>query len=132
MSELKLDASNNLNIKYIADQGAHLLDLHNRLDVAVANKEAAKQAEQFLDQLTEYKYSHLEDEEKMLEENNHADLAAYKSSHRKFENKLDNFKIDHYYHKKDIGEGLLKFVQSLLKNHMSEEGQGFAKAFAGM
>lgn len=107
-----------VNIKTIDDQHKELVNILNRLFVAVSNREGDKAIAGILDALTTYTRTHFALEERLMEQADYKDIVAHKEEHRKLLAQLDELCRKHLVEEKVIYFEMMSFLKTWLKEHI--------------
>ncbi len=107
-----------VHIKTIDDQHKELVDILNRLFVAVSKREGDKVIAEILDALTSYTKTHFALEERLMRQAKYKDLDAHMEEHRKLLEKLDQLCKKHLIEEKPIYFEMLSFLKTWLKEHI--------------
>jgi len=107
-----------VNIKTIDDQHLELVNILNRLFVAVSRREGEKVIAGILDALMSYTQTHFALEERLMREAKYKDLAAHIEEHRKLIDQLDHLCKKHLVEEKPIYFEMLSFLKTWLKDHI--------------
>jgi hemerythrin len=100
------------------DQHKGLVDILNRLFVAVAKQEGDKAIVGTLDSLMSYTEQHFALEESLMQKVGYADFEAHKAEHTKLIGQLDQFCKKHSLEEKPIYFEMLSFLKIWLKEHI--------------
>ena len=106
-----------VNIKTIDNQHQELVNMLNRLFVAVAQREGNKVIGGILEALRSYTKTHFSLEERLMEQAQYADLEAHKLEHQKLIGQLDDLCKKHLTDDKPIYFEVLRFLKTWLKEH---------------
>ncbi|MBU1448124.1 MAG: bacteriohemerythrin [Gammaproteobacteria bacterium] len=107
-----------VNIKTIDDQHQELVNILNRLFVAVSKREGDKAIAGILDALTSYTKTHFALEERLMREAKYQDLEPHMEEHRKLIAQLDELCRKHMMEEKPIYFEMLSFLKNWLKEHI--------------
>ncbi|MEW5902878.1 MAG: bacteriohemerythrin [Pseudomonadota bacterium] len=107
-----------VNIKTIDEQHQELVNILNRLFVAVSKREGDKVVAGILDALTDYTRTHFALEERLMRQANYPGLPAHMEEHRKLIEQLDGLCQKHLMEDKPIYFEMLSFLKSWLKEHI--------------
>jgi hemerythrin len=107
-----------VNIKAIDQQHQELVNILNRLFIAVYKREGDKVIAGILDALMSYTQSHFALEERLMQLAKYKDLEAHKVEHKKLIEQLDNLCKMHLLEEKTIYFEMLKFLKTWLKEHI--------------
>ena len=107
-----------VNIKTIDDQHQELVNILNRLFVAVSKREGDKAIAGILDALTSYTKTHFALEERLMREAKYKDLIPHMEEHRKLIAQLDGLCNKHMMEEKPIYFEMLSFLKSWLREHI--------------
>jgi hemerythrin len=108
----------NVNIKTIDDQHRVLVDILNRLFVAVSKREGDKAIAGILDALVTYTQTHFALEERLMRQAKYKDLEPHMEEHRKLLEQLDQLCKKHLVEEKAIYFEMLSFLKTWLKEHI--------------
>jgi hemerythrin-like metal-binding protein len=104
-----------------------LLNLINQLQTAVHYYTGKEFEEKALDELVDYTKTHFKKEEKLMEENDFADLEAHKLQHQQFIDKVSHF-VEQYKKDSDITMvDTLKFLKEWLIKHINGTDKEYGK-----
>lgn len=115
-----------LNIRTIDQQHRELVNILNRLFIAVANLEGDKVIVGILDALTEYTRTHFALEERLMAQAKYPALEAHKLEHRQLIDRLERLSKKHLVDEKPIYFEMLGFLKGWLKDHI----QGVDKKYS--
>jgi len=107
-----------VGIQTIDDQHLELVNILNRLFVAVSKREGDKVIAEILDALTGYTQTHFALEERLLQQAKYKDFDAHKEEHRKLLEQLDQLCKKHLLEEKPIYFEMLNFLRTWLKEHI--------------
>jgi hemerythrin len=107
-----------VNIKTIDNQHLELVNILNRLFVAVAKREGDKVIAGILDALISYTQTHFALEERLLRQAQYKDLEAHMEEHKKLLAQLDHLCKKHLIEEKAIYFEMLSFLKTWLKEHI--------------
>ena len=109
-----------VNIKTIDDQHQELVNILNRLFVAVSRREGDKAVAGILDALTSYTRTHFALEERLMREAKYQDLIPHMEEHRKLIAQLDELCNKHVMEERPIYFEMLSFLKSWLLEHIQK------------
>lgn len=107
-----------VNIKTIDNQHQELVNILNRLFVAVSKREGDKAIAGILDALTSYTQTHFALEERLMRQARYEDLEPHIAEHRKLLEQLDQLTKKHMLEEKAIYFEMLSFLKTWLKEHI--------------
>ncbi len=107
-----------VNIQAIDAQHQELVNILNRLFVAVSRREGEKVIDGILDALMSYTRTHFALEERLMRQARYYDFEAHVLEHRKLIAELDFLCKKHLVEEKAIYFEMLSFLKSWLKNHI--------------
>jgi hemerythrin len=107
-----------VNIKAIDQQHQELVNILNRLFIAVCKREGDQAIAGILDALMSYTQTHFALEERLMQMAKYKDLEAHKVEHKKLIEELDQLCKMHLIEEKTIYFEMLKFLKSWLKEHI--------------
>jgi hemerythrin len=107
-----------VNIKTIDDQHRELVNILNRLFVAVSKREGDKAIAGILDALVSYTQTHFALEERLMRQAKYKDLEPHMEEHRKLLEQLDRLCKKHLVEEKAIYFEMLSFLKTWLKEHI--------------
>ena len=107
-----------VNIKTIDNQHQELVNILNRLFVAVSKREGDKAIAGILDALVSYTQTHFALEERLMREAKYKDLEPHMAEHRKLLAELDQLAKKHMLEDKPIYFEMLTFLKTWLKGHI--------------
>ncbi len=108
----------NVGIKTIDSQHQELVNILNRLFVAVSKREGDKVIAGILDALMGYTKEHFTLEERLMQQAKYKDLEAHKQEHKKLIDQLDQLCKKHLLDEKPIYFEMLSFLKTWLKDHI--------------
>ena len=104
-----------------------LLNLINQLQTAVHYYTGKEFEEKALDELVDYTKTHFKKEEKLMEDNDYADLEAHKVLHQKFIDKVSAF-LELYKNDSDVAvNDTLEFLKDWLIKHINGTDKEYGK-----
>jgi hemerythrin len=109
-----------VNIKTIDSQHQELVNMLNRLFVAVAQREGNKVIGSILEALRSYTKTHFSLEERLMKLAGYPYLEAHKLEHQKLSDQLDELCKKHQSEDKPIYFEVLRFLKNWLKEHIKE------------
>jgi hemerythrin len=107
-----------VGIKTIDDQHQELVNILNRLFVAVSKREGDKVIAGILDALMGYTKEHFALEERLMQQAKYKDLEAHKLEHKKLIEQLDQLCKKHLVEEKPIYFEMLAFLKTWLREHI--------------
>lgn len=107
-----------VNIKTIDDQHRELVNILNRLFVAVSRREGDKAIAGILDSLLSYTQTHFALEERLMRQARYKDIEPHMEEHRKLIEQLDRLCNKHLIEEKPIYFEMLSFLKTWLKEHI--------------
>jgi hemerythrin-like metal-binding protein len=107
-----------VHIKTIDDQHRELVNILNRLFIAVSKREGDKAIAGILDALMSYTQKHFALEERLMREANYRDLEPHMEEHRKLIEQLDTLCKKHLIEEKAIYFEMMGFLKTWLKEHI--------------
>jgi len=107
-----------VNIKTIDDQHQELVNILNRLFVAVSKREGDKAIAGILDALVGYTRKHFTLEERLMRQAKYPDLEPHMEEHRKLIEQLDQLSRKFMVDEKPIYFEMLSFLKTWLKEHI--------------
>jgi hemerythrin len=107
-----------VHIKTIDDQHKELVNILNRLFVAVSKREGEKVIAEILDALMSYTQTHFALEERLMRRAKYKDLESHMEEHRRLLEKLDQLCNKHLIQEKPIYFEMLSFLKTWLKEHI--------------
>lgn len=107
-----------VNIKTIDDQHRELVNILNRLFIAVSRREGDKAIAGILDALLAYTQTHFALEERLMRQANYKDYEAHKAEHNKLIAQLDQLCKKHMLEEKPIYFEMMQFLKTWLKEHI--------------
>jgi hemerythrin len=117
-----------VNIKTIDNQHRELVNILNRLFVAVAGREGDKAIAGILDGLLGYTETHFALEERLMQQAEYADYEAHKAEHSKLIEQLDQLCKKHLIEEKVIYFEMLGFLKRWLKGHIQGVDTKYSQA----
>lgn len=109
-----------VNIKTIDNQHQELVNMLNRLFIAVSMREGNKVIGGILNMLRSYTKTHFSLEECLMQQANYAGLEAHKLEHQHLVEQLDQLCLKHLTEDKPIYFEVLRFLKNWLKGHIKE------------
>jgi len=107
-----------VNIQTIDNQHQELVNILNRLFVAVSKREGDKAIAGILDALTSYTQTHFALEERLMRQAKYKDLEPHIAEHKKLLEQLDQLAKKHMVEEKTIYFEMLTFLKTWLKEHI--------------
>lgn len=107
-----------VNIKTIDNQHQELVNILNRLFVAVSKREGDKAIAGILDALMSYTQTHFALEERLMRQAKYKDIQAHMEEHKKLLDELDLLCKKHLVEEKPIYFEMLSFLKTWLKEHI--------------
>lgn len=107
-----------VNIKTIDSQHQELVNILNRLFVAVSRREGDKAVAGILDALTSYTETHFALEERLMRQAKYKDLEPHIAEHKKLLEQLDQLAKKFMVDEKPIYFEMLSFLKNWLKGHI--------------
>jgi hemerythrin len=117
-----------VRINEIDAQHRELVNILNRLFVAVSKREGDKVIAGILDALTGYTRTHFALEEQLMRLAKYDDLEAHMEKHRKLMEQLDGLSKKHLMEEKPIYFEMLAFLKTWLKEHIQGEDTKYSAA----
>lgn len=114
----KWSSEYSVNIDTIDNQHQELVNILNRLFVAVSKREGDKVIAGILDALVSYTQTHFALEERLLRQAKYKDLEAHIAEHKKLLDQLDQLCKKHLVEEKAIYFEMLSFLKTWLKDHI--------------
>jgi hemerythrin len=114
----KWSSEYSVNIDTIDNQHQELVNILNRLFVAVSKREGDKVIAGILDALVSYTQTHFALEERLLRQAKYKDLDAHIAEHKKLLEQLDQLCKKHLVEEKAIYFEMLSFLKTWLKDHI--------------
>jgi hemerythrin len=107
-----------VNIKTIDSQHQELVNILNRLFIAVSKREGDKAIAGILDALVSYTQTHFALEERLMREARYKDIEPHMAEHKKLLEQLDQLARKHMLEEKTIYFEMLTFLKTWLKEHI--------------
>ncbi len=107
-----------VNIQTIDNQHQELVNILNRLFVAVSKREGDKAIAGILDALVSYTQKHFTLEENLMRQAGYQDLAAHMEEHKKLIEQLDQLSKKFMLEEKPIYFEMMSFLKTWLKQHI--------------
>jgi hemerythrin len=107
-----------VNIKAIDEQHQELVNILNRLFIAVSRREGDKVIAGILDALMSYTQTHFALEERLMRQARYKDLDAHMEEHRLLIAQLDKLCKKHLLEEKPIYFEMLSFLKTWLREHI--------------
>lgn len=117
-----------VHIDAIDEQHKELVNILNRLFMAVSRLEGDKVIAGILDALTGYTRTHFALEEQLMRLAKYPDLAAHQEEHRKLMEKLDSLCKKYLLDEKPIYFEMLAFLKTWLREHIKGEDAKYSAA----
>ncbi len=117
-----------VGIDAIDAQHRELVNILNRLFIAVSRLEGDKVIAGILDALTGYTRTHFALEEQLMRLAKYPELAAHQEEHRRLIEKLDTLCRKHLLEDKPIHFEMLAFLKTWLKEHIRGEDSKYSAA----
>ena len=114
----KWSTAYSVNIKTIDDQHQELVNILNRLFVAVCQRQGNNVIAGILDALMSYTQTHFELEERLMRQAKYKDVEPHIAEHKKLIEQLDKFCKQHLIEEKTIHFEMLRFLKTWLKEHI--------------
>ncbi len=119
-----------VGINTIDSQHQELVNILNRLFVAVSKREGDQAIAGILDALLDYTKKHFALEEKLMRQAKYADFDAHVEQHHKFIEQLDQMSHKHMVQDKPIYFEMLAFLKRWLKEHIQGVDTKYSAAMA--
>ena len=119
----------NLNIKIIDQQHRKLVDMINVLYNSVIDKEDHKVIEQTLQDVMEYAFVHLRQEERYFEQCNYTYAPEHIACHQSFVQKAEEFHEAYLINRSLLTQDVLEFLRDWLTKHILQEDKKYANFF---
>lgn len=119
-----------VNITAIDDQHRELVNILNRLFVAVSRREGDKAIAGILDALTSYTETHFALEERLMKLANYPDFDAHKAEHTLLLDRLNQMCKKYLLEEKPIYFEMLSFLKTWLKEHIQGVDTKYSSALA--
>jgi hemerythrin len=107
-----------VNIPTIDEQHQELVNMLNRLFIAVSKREGNKVIAGILDSLMDYTQTHFTLEERLMKEANYQDFEHHKLEHKKLIEQLEHLSKKYMIEDKPIYFEMLDFLRNWLKQHI--------------
>lgn len=107
-----------VGIKTIDSQHQELVNILNRLFIAVSKREGDKAIAGILDALMGYTKEHFRLEERLMQQARYKDFDAHKLEHKKLIEQLDQLCKKHMLEDKPIYFEMMNFLKTWLKEHI--------------
>lgn len=117
-----------VQIASIDEQHKELVNILNRLFVAVSRLEGDMVIGGILDALTDYTRTHFALEEQLLRMAKYGDFEDHREKHRNLIEKLEELREKHTHEGKSIHFEMLSFLKTWLKEHIKGEDVKYSKA----
>ena len=117
-----------VNIKTIDDQHRELVNILNRLFIAVSRREGDTAIAGILDALLCYTQTHFALEERLMQQANYRDYEAHKQEHNKLIAQLDQLCRKHLLEEKPIYFEMMSFLKTWLKEHIQGVDRKYSTA----
>ncbi len=117
-----------VNIKTIDNQHKELVNILNRLFIAVSRREGNKVIAAILDALINYTQTHFSLEEGLMRQAKYKDLDAHMAEHKKLIDKLDHLCKKYLVEEQPIYFEMLSFLKTWLKEHIQGVDRKYSAA----
>ncbi len=117
-----------VHIQVIDDQHKELVNILNRLFIAVSKREGDNAIAGILDALMCYTQTHFSQEERLMREANYKDVEAHIEEHRKLIEKLDTLTKKYLLEEKPIYFEMLSFLKTWLREHIQGADMKYSAA----
>ncbi|MDD4979301.1 MAG: bacteriohemerythrin [Gallionella sp.] len=117
-----------VNIKAIDEQHKELVNILNRLFVAVSKREGDLVIAAILDALINYTQTHFALEERLMSQAKYKDLVPHIAEHKKLLSELDQLCKKHMVEEQPIYFEMLSFLKSWLKEHIQGVDTKYSEA----
>jgi hemerythrin len=117
-----------VGIKTIDSQHQELVNILNRLFVAVSKREGNKAIGEILDALMAYTQKHFTLEERLMQLAKYKDLEAHKLEHKKLIEQLDQLIKKHMLEDKPIYFEMMNFLKAWLRDHIQKVDTRYSAA----
>jgi hemerythrin len=107
-----------VRIPAIDEQHQELVNILNRLFIAVSKREGNKIIAGILDSLMDYTHTHFALEERLMKEANYQDFQNHRHEHKKLIEQLDLLTKKYMLEEKPIYFEMLSFLRNWLKEHI--------------
>ena len=124
----KWSSDYSVNIKTIDDQHQELVNILNRLFVAVSKREGDKAIAGILDALMQYTQKHFSLEERLMRQAKYKDLESHMAEHRMLIEQLDQLSKKYLLEEKPIYFEMLSFLKTWLKEHIQGVDRKYSAA----
>lgn len=124
----KWSASYSVNIEAIDSQHQELVNILNRLFVAVSRREGDKVLAEILDALTSYTRTHFALEERLMRQAGYKDVDQHIAEHNKLIDQLEKLCKKHLFEEKTIYFEMLSFLKNWLKEHIQGVDMKYSRA----
>ena len=114
----KWSSEYSVNIPTIDEQHQELVNILNRLFIAVSKREGNKVIAGILDALMDYTQTHFSLEERLMKEAKYEDFENHKQEHVKLIAQLDQLSKKYMLEEKPIYFEMLNFLRTWLKEHI--------------
>jgi hemerythrin len=114
----KWSSAYSVNIKTIDDQHQELVNILNRLFVAVCQRQGNNAIAGILDALMSYTQTHFALEERLMRQAKYEDIEPHIAEHEKLIEQLDRLCKKHLIEEKVIYFEMLRFLKTWLKEHI--------------
>lgn len=127
MSLIEWDKKYSVGINSIDEQHQQLIDLINRLNVAMAQGEPASVIADILNGLTQYTKIHFAYEEKLFDMHGYPESDSHSAEHQKMIDRVDQF---HFEFEQDPSGAISLELMQFLTNWLTGHIQGSDKEYA--
>ncbi len=125
MDQLSWSGTLEMGIPEIDAQHRHLLEVANRVIVAVHTNRVAKVVVEIVKELREYTVEHFLDEERYMEKAGYARLSEHHLEHERLKNQVRQWQRDLYTNQTVSADEVLAFMRSWLLEHILQSDMGF-------
>ena len=119
-----------VGVAEIDQQHQKLIKTISNLNDAIGKNSLKQEMEGILFDLEQYVESHFSTEEKYFEQFAYENKAEHVSEHRKFENKIAEFKAKYLNKETEISFELIDFLEDWLLDHMLNSDRKYIECFA--
>lgn len=116
-------------IEEIDEQHNRIIDLINQLYEAFINNQSKKEIKEILKNIADFSAYHFSTEERYFKQFGYENSAEHIQSHKRFLDKINNFRKDYQEGKSINIQDMMLYLQSWTANHFGEYDQDFIQLF---
>lgn len=119
-----------VGVKEMDDQHKKLIAIINELHAAMAARRASEITTGIIKSLIDYTKTHFSQEERFLQGINYPSLAAQKTSHVRFVERINQFKADYEKNQSISAPEVMLFLKNWLTGHIQHDDKQYGKFVA--